>query len=471
MTGVLDCVVVGSGPGSAVTALHLAQAGRGVVMLEEGRDARPEPPRAYSQNEIIQSYRSAGISPALGKQRINYAEGSCLGGGSEVNSGLYHRLPGDVLEVWRREFQVGDLQDGALDEHHAWVEQEVGVSYLEGPASPASRRLDAGAQALGWASQEVPRFQSYRAGEGYAGGSKNTMSRTLLPRLAELGGEIRCPARVERLRRIGSTWSVRVRTEDGAQELRAKHVFVGAGAVSTPFLLRRSGVRRHVGDSLRLHPMLKVVARFPDVVNERGMGVGVHQVREFAPQQSFGCSISSLPFLGIGLIDYPEELSSLREDWPHLAQYYAQVCGDSYGTVRALPFVGSPLVRYRLSEKDARTMAVALGRLTRLLLQAGATAVYPNLRSQEPLRSEADIAALPERLLAHRTELVAVHLVGSCPMGENTSRCAADSYGRMYGPDELYLVDGSALCTAPSVNPQGTIMAVARRNVLRFLGS
>ena len=36
-----------------------------MVMLEEGRDARPEPPRAYSQTEIIQSYRSAGISPAL----------------------------------------------------------------------------------------------------------------------------------------------------------------------------------------------------------------------------------------------------------------------------------------------------------------------------------------------------------------------------------------------------------------------
>ncbi len=471
MSGVVDCLVVGSGPGSAVTAFHLVQAGRGVVMLEEGRDARPAPPRAYSQKEIIQSYRSAGISPALGRQRINYAEGSCLGGGSEVNSGLYHRVPGDVLEVWRRDFQVAELGDGALDEHHSWIEEEVGVSYLEGPASKASQRLDAGARALGWASQEVPRFQTYRSGETYAGGLKNSMSRTLLPRFVELGGDLRCPARVERLRRIGRTWSVRVRTAGGTEELRAHHVFMGAGAVSTPFLLRRSGIRRHIGDSLRLHPMLKVVARFGEVVNEPGMGVGVHQVREFSPQQSFGCSISSLPFLGIGLIDYPDELGALRADWPYLAQYYAQVCGDSYGTVRALPFVGSPLVRYHLSDHDAHAMAVSLGRLARLLLEAGATAIYPNLRQQGPLCSEADIAALPDRLLAHRTELVAVHLVGSCPMGENTKRCAADSFGRVWGPDELFLVDGSALCTAPSVNPQGTIMAVARRNVLRFLES
>jgi choline dehydrogenase-like flavoprotein len=63
-----------------------------------------------------------------------------------------------------------------------------------------------------------------------------------------------------------------------------------------------------------------------------------------------------------------------------------------------------------------------------------------------------------------------IHLFSSCPMGEDKRRCVADSFGRVHGQEELYIADASLLCTAPGVNPQGSIMAFARRNALHFLG-
>ena len=66
--------------------------------------------------------------------------------------------------------------------------------------------------------------------------------------------------------------------------------------------------------------------------------------------------------------------------------------------------------------------------------------------------------------------LMTIHLFSSCPMGENRSQCAADSFGRVHDLKNLYLADASLLCTAPGVNPQGSIMALARRNALHFLG-
>ncbi|OQB91089.1 MAG: Cholesterol oxidase precursor [Verrucomicrobia bacterium ADurb.Bin118] len=63
-----------------------------------------------------------------------------------------------------------------------------------------------------------------------------------------------------------------------------------------------------------------------------------------------------------------------------------------------------------------------------------------------------------------------IHLFSSCPMGEDRKRCATDSFGRLHGFTNLRINDASLLCTAPGVNPQGTIMALARRNVLQFLG-
>jgi choline dehydrogenase-like flavoprotein len=63
-----------------------------------------------------------------------------------------------------------------------------------------------------------------------------------------------------------------------------------------------------------------------------------------------------------------------------------------------------------------------------------------------------------------------IHLFSSCPMGEQRSRCATDSFGRVHGFDNLRVNDASLLCTAPGVNPQGSTMAIARRNALHFLG-
>ena len=66
-------------------------------------------------------------------------------------------------------------------------------------------------------------------------------------------------------------------------------------------------------------------------------------------------------------------------------------------------------------------------------------------------------------------DLMTIHLFSSCPIGENKKLCAANSFGKVYGESNLYINDSSMLPTAPSVNPQGTIMAIARRNVLNFI--
>jgi len=80
------------------------------------------------------------------------------------------------------------------------------------------------------------------------------------------------------------------------------------------------------------------------------------------------------------------------------------------------------------------------------------------------------LANLPDELPAALTNLMTIHLFSSCPMGEGQDRCATDSFGRVRGVTGLHIADASLLCTAPGVNPQGSVMAFARRNVVEFLG-
>lgn len=462
-------VVVGSGPGGALTACLLAEAGLEVLLVEEGAYYPLESCAAFSQEEMVQKYRNGGQTVALGRNKVAYVEGCCVGGGSEINSGLYHRTPPEILERWRRQFQVETLTDADLRPHFEASERELSVSPLARPAPAASLKLHAGAVRLGWKSLEVPRWFRAEAGNP-GGGTRQSMTRTCVPRFLQAGGQLLPRTRIERLRREGDKWRLEgTHAAAGAVRLEAETLFLCGGAVQSAALLRRSGFKRHIGNALQMHPTVKIVARFPDAVNSAEMGVPVHQVKEFAPRLSFGCSISTPAYLALGLLDHPSAASEVRHSWRQMASYYAMSAGEGRGTVRAVRGFRDPLVRYCLTEKDRRDLAEGVRRLSEVLFAAGAVALYPSLARGRPLLSRDELGRLPDILPDGRANLMTIHLFSSCPMGEDKTQCATDSFGRLHECEDLFINDASLLCTAPGVNPQGSIMALARRNVLHFL--
>jgi len=463
-----ECVVVGSGPGGAITACLLAEAGRKVLLIEEGEYLKLDSCKPFTKDEMVQKYRHGGQTVAMGANKVAYVEGRCVGGGSEINSGLYHRTPADILEKWRKEFAVEALEDSDLLPHFEASERDVSVSLLNSAAPQASLKLHDGAKKLGWKSLEIPRW--FRDGPQSGQGKRQSMTETFIPRFLKAGGHLLPKTQITRIRQDGSHWNLQAthRNSDGVN-ITAEHLFICGGAVQTPALLRRSGIYKNIGDSLRLHPTVKLVAQFPEPVNSTTMGVPVHQVKEFSPRISLGCSISNPPYLAVGLIDHPDSTRNLAEQWPNLANYYAMITSEGHGTVRMLPGFRAPLVRYHLTENDRRNLADGLRKLSQAILESGAVALYPSITGSPRLVCSDDLSQIPAAIPSGLTSLMTIHLFSSCPMGEDQSRCAADSFGRVHGFDNLHISDASLLCTAPGVNPQGSIMAIARRNVLRFL--
>lgn len=152
-----------------------------------------------------------------------------------------------------------------------------------------------------------------------------------------------------------------------------------------------------------------------------------------------------------------------------MAVYYAATLSNGRGSIRCLPGYSDPVVRYRITEEDLRELSEALRKLSELLFEAGAVALYPSIAKCPRLTSPADLSRLSGPVPRAWTNLMTVHLFSSCPMGEDRRRCAADSFGKVHGHENLYISDASLLCTPPGVNPQGSIMALARRNALKFL--
>jgi choline dehydrogenase-like flavoprotein len=464
-------LVIGSGPGGSVTASTLAARGMDVLLVEEGPNLRTDSCAQFSSEEIAQKYRSGGLNPALGSPNIPFVEGCCVGGGSEINSGLYHRTPPDVLAHWRDRYQVQGLEEKDLAPHFESCEMALHVQLNPGRLPAAAEKLKAGADRLGWKSREIPRWYKYSepvSREQKAAGKRQSMSETFVPALLEAGGRLLSGIRAEKLKWERGRWSVAAVRGKEQMQIEAQTVFLCAGAVQTPALLRRSGIHKNIGNSLAMHPTIKVSAVFDQEINSLEPEVPAHQVNEFSPRICMGCSVSSRAYLALAMTDYPELQETVRPNWKQMAIYYAMIQGPTTGTVRNVPFSTAPLVRYSLTRENMKSLSEGLRNLCRVMFAAGAKTLYPSISGFTPLTNEADLDRIPAELSARDTNLMTIHLFSSCPMGEDLDRCAVNSFGKVHGHTNLYVNDASLLCTAPGVNPQGTIMGIARRNAIHF---
>ena len=463
-----DVLVIGSGAGGATTAAVLADAGFDVLVVEEGEWVEQGSVTPFSLQQMDLQYRGGGVTVALGLPSIAYTEGRCAGGGTEINSGLYRRPPEDLLQRWAIDFRVADLDADEVMSIANEVEQAISVTTVPGGASASSDVLRRGADRLGWQNSEIPRWVKYPNGDSTSG-QRQSMTRTYLPQAIAAGARLVTGCRIDRLEMVdGSAKRATTSLADGRHgSIRFRHVFVCGGAIQSPALLQRSGIAGHIGRSLAVHPTVKLAARFADELNVAD-DVPVHQVKEFAPDLSFGGSASQPGLMALALSDQWRTFSRAITDWRRMSIYYAAITSEGRGRVRAVRGLRDPIVTYGLTRRDRALLGSGLARLALLMLEAGADEVYPSFRGAPTVRTRRDLAVMQSRFSVAKASVMTVHLCSTVPMGEDQSRCGADSFGRVHGTSNVWVNDASLLPTAPGVNPQGTVMALSIRNARRF---
>jgi choline dehydrogenase-like flavoprotein len=470
-----DTLVIGSGAGGSCVADVLTAAGLDVLMVEEGPRVPAEAAAPRATEAFPRSWRGGGLTVALGAPPIAYAEGRCVGGGTEINSAIFQEVDPDLLDFWGRLYRIADFSAAGLAPFYARAASVVNASFTPGPAGPPTEVLTRAGEALGWSVTPLKRGQRDCVGTNLCSfvcptGGKQSMSATLIPQALDRGLRLLADTRVERLEQDGSRVTAalaRRRHEDGSWEfvrIETDRIFVCGGAIQTPALLRRSGVARRVGATLRLHPTIKCIALFDRDLDADRHRLPLAAITQFMPDQRIGGSVFTPALFALGLAEDWTVRRHLMEDWRRCGTYYAMIRPIGIGSVRPLPFAAEPLVRFALAPEDWTALGRALSRLGAAMFAAGAQLVYPSISGHPGWTRPDQVCEFLDRPLPkRRTNLMTIHLFGSCPMGEDRDACAVDSFGRVHGFDNLVVADASVIPEAPGANPQATIMALAFR--------
>lgn len=473
-----DVVVIGTGAGGAAVAASLAEQGHGVVMVEEGRFFDRTDFSAGVADRLMGMWRDGGLNVGVGNAPVGVPVGRTVGGSTTINSGVAIRTPDPVLREWLATGFPADFRPESFGRWTDRVETELGVAagdprHLGQVADLVAR----GADQLGARHGPLPRNAPGCDGQGQCvlgcpTDAKRSANVSWVPRALRAGAGLYCGLAVSRILMHGDrAVGVLAQGQDryGAPrqiEVRSKAVVVAAGALFTPMLLQRNGVRLPLlGRNLSIHPALGMMVRLPEDGTRPWAAIPMgyyadSQVDELVKHEGYYMPpemlAATMPFDG-------PRLTGWMDGWSRVGQFGFMVRDRGVGSVSAGPG-GRPLVRYSLTPRVLQAFHRGSAELAEILLRGGGTEVESRIDGVGAVTDVHSARAIAHAELPARAfHSMGFHPLGTARMGASPTEAVVDFDHRVYGRRDLYVVDGAAVPSSLGVNPQVTIMSMALR--------
>ena len=454
-------VVIGSGPGGSITANELKKANKDVLLIEKGNWFKHFNLK-HPGEELFSKWKNGGLAAALGNVKIQYASAECFGGGSEINSGLYHEPDEDFLNEWSKKFNTKDVNYNELKKFINSTKEKTNVSYLK-QYSSITKKIINSAKKNNWKIEEIPRW-CLDEDKIFI---KKSMTETYLKEYLEKSGPVSLDTKVTKIYKNNDFWKIEFIKNKKRKYVSCKNVFLCCGSIENLKILKDNNLVKK-NNKISFHPMIKVVVKFPEKVNKKNMEILTHQLTQFFPDFLVGSAASGLPFLKISAQHDEDLYSDVVKNWENMLIFHSTF-SIGKGKVIKLPFVKEPIVDFQINKKEINLIKKGLEKLCKFLIDADCDYIYPIAKKSQKLNKLNYKNYIDKIKTVTDLNYSTVHILGGVPMGENKNICTVNSYGKLYGFKNFYINDSSLICNKLLKNPQGTVMAIALRNITNFL--
>ncbi|XP_051129247.1 long-chain-alcohol oxidase FAO4A-like isoform X2 [Andrographis paniculata] len=493
-----DAVVVGSGSGGGLMAGLLAKAGHKVVVLEKGDYFARSNLSLIEGEAMDRMYLEHGM---LATQNMNafILAGSTVGGGSTINWSASIRTPRHVTKEWHEKHGLELFGSKEYEEALDIVCDRMGVQTGFEHEGFNNMVLRKGCENLGYPVEDIPRNASPDHYCGWCGlgckdGAKKGTAETWLVDMAESGNGAVLP-RCEAIQVIthdtvhGRKRAVGVVFEFQGPEgkeigiVHAKVIVAACGAICTPELLKRSGLRNpNIGRNLHLHPVVVAWGHFPETAKpwpetakrsyEGGIMTAMSSVAANWDKSGYGAIIQT-PSVHPGLYSILTPWHSAKDfrarmlNFSRIAHVFALARDTSSGTVTS-----EHDINYTLNDLDIDNLSQGVEKALRILAAAGADEIGTynkngkTIKVNESSRSRDEFESFVKEessrpITGLSTPIGSAHQMGSCRMGVGPDRSAVGPTGETWEVEGLFVTDTSVFPTALGVNPMVTVQAIA----------
>ncbi|KAL8139366.1 hypothetical protein V2J09_005387 [Rumex salicifolius] len=484
MTIQCDVVVVGSGSGGSVVAGELAKAGYKVLVLEKGPCITRQNLSLLEGQSMNQMYEGGGIV-ATQDAGVMILAGSTVGGGSTINWSASIKTPDHVMRDW------SDTHDLELFDTNMYQEamdlvcnkMEVQTDIVEEGLN--NEVLRKGCMELGYPVHNIPRNAPPDHYCGWCnmgckdGGKKGTIETWLRDLVESDNGFILPGCEAKRVlytkgkgggkgRAKGVEFEYKYKGIKEVCVVEANVTIVACGALNTPVLLRRSGLKNpNIGRNLHLHPVVMAWGVFPedsdiDVVRvEDGLSWRPERGKksyEGGIMTAMSPVVANFEGSGYGALIQTPSL--------HPGMFSALIDKTSGEIISQNP----KSIHYKLSSTDESSLNAGVEKMLRILAAAGAEEIGTHHRDGPRLNVKKASFHEFERfvkttgstgLKAHKSPISSAHQMGSCRMGVDPETSAVDQRGETWEVEGLFVADTSVFPTALGVNPMVTVMSIS----------
>lgn len=475
-----EVAIVGSGCGGATAARVLAEAGRDVLLIEEGGDFVG--PQKLTQRDMPmydQLYADRGGRTTIDRT-VSILSGRVLGGGGVINACDVVPVHDAVWRFWRKHHGLPEWSPEAMAPFAQRALQDLSANPIqESQVNRNNQILRQGAQALGWKGELMRHNRQGCLGLGTCligcpAGAKQNPRMVAIPKAIAAGARVLVRARVTELR-DGAEKTLTIGTldakgyqETGGFRVRAKRVVLAAGPVGTVNLLLGSGLGNDwVGRGLSLQPQVPVIAEMAETVNAYDGIPQSYAITEFERNDEdrglHGWRIEGIfgtPGILGSLVSQPGLAGkALMAGLPRAAASLVLVPDDSIG--RIVRKGGRPQVDYVLSDEWKARARQAVAAAMRAYFAAGAKQAMVGSAPPVMIAKAADIGELAGLTLQPATvSLISAHQQGGMRVSAAPERGAVDPDGQLWGSQGIYVCDGSLFPTTSSTHTMTPILTL-----------